>query len=71
MERVRDAVLSGVTEEVTLEPEGMDFEQRIAEIEKQYLTQALVRATGVRTKAAELLKMSYRSFRHYAQKHQI
>ena len=29
------------------------------------------RATGVRTKAAELLKMSYRSFRHYAQKHQI
>ena len=71
VERVRDAVLSGVTEEVTLEPEGMDFEQRIAEIEKQYLTQALVRATGVRTKAAELLKMSYRSFRHYAQKHQI
>jgi len=71
VERVRDAVLSGVTEEVTLEPEGMDFEQRMAEIEKQYLTQALVRATGVRTKAAELLKMSYRSFRHYAQKHQI
>ena len=71
VERVRDAVLSGVAEEVTLEPEGMDFEQRIAEIEKQYLTQALVRATGVRTKAAELLKMSYRSFRHYASKHQI
>lgn len=71
VERVRDAVLAGVTEEVTLEPEGMDFEQRIAEIEKQYLTQALVHATGVRTKAAELLKMSYRSFRHYAQKHKI
>ena len=29
------------------------------------------RATGVRKKPAELLKMSYRSFRHYAQKHQI
>ncbi len=52
-------------------PENKSFELRIAEIEKQYLTQALVRATGVRTKAAELLKMSYRSFRHYAQKHQI
>ena len=49
----------------------MDFEQRIAEIENQYLTQVLVCATGVRTKAAELLKMSYRSFRHYARKHQI
>jgi len=31
----------------------------------------LNRTGGVQVKAAELLKMSYRSFRHYMQKHGI
>jgi len=50
---------------------GVDFEQVMAETEKRYLKAALEKADGVRTHAAELLKISYRSFRHYAKKHDL
>jgi len=52
-------------------PEGVDFERVMAETEKRYLKAALEKADGVRTHAAELLKISYRSFRHYAKKHDL
>jgi two-component system, NtrC family, response regulator PilR len=55
----------------TLPPEGLDFEARIADIERQYLLEALRAAGGVRTRAADLLKISYRSFRHYAKKYGV
>jgi hypothetical protein len=32
---------------------------------------ALEKSGGVRTQAAEILKISYRSFRHYAKKHAL
>jgi two-component system response regulator PilR (NtrC family) len=48
---------------------GVDFECEIARTEKQYLQAALEKSDGVRTRAADLLKISYRSFRHYAKKH--
>jgi two-component system response regulator PilR (NtrC family) len=51
--------------------EGIDFESQIAQVEKQYLQAALHAAGGVRLKAADLLKISYRSFRHYAKKYGI
>jgi two-component system, NtrC family, response regulator PilR len=51
--------------------EGVDFEKEIAETERRYLQNALERANGVRTQAADLLKISYRSFRHYAKKHNL
>jgi two-component system response regulator PilR (NtrC family) len=51
--------------------EGVDFEQEIAEAERRYLKSALAKAGGVRTRASELLKISYRSFRHYAKKHNL
>ncbi len=50
---------------------GLDFEQHIGETERRYLLAALERASGVQRRAAELLKMSYHSFRHYAKKHKI
>jgi two-component system, NtrC family, response regulator PilR len=59
------------TQGLQLPKEGLDFERRIAEVEKQYLLAALAAAEGVRTRAADLLHMSYRSFRHYAKKHDI
>jgi DNA-binding NtrC family response regulator len=40
-------------------------------MEKRYLQAALHAAGGVRRQAADLLKMSYRSFRHYAKKYGI
>lgn len=50
---------------------GLDLQKHIAEQERAYLLAALQRAEGVRTKAAELLGMSYRSFRHYAKKYKV
>ena len=62
-------VSPGVEGPVHIPKEGVDFESRTAQIEKQYLVEALRAAGGVRTRAAELLRMSYRSFRHYAKKY--
>jgi two-component system response regulator PilR (NtrC family) len=59
------------SEPVMIEGQGVDFEIEIAEREKRYLIEALRKSDGVRTRAAELLGMSYRSFRHYAKKHGI
>src|ERR1700704_3822288 len=51
--------------------EGIDFEKEMADAERRYLQAALEKADGVRTRAAEALKITYRSFRHYAKKHNI
>jgi len=51
--------------------EGMDFQAHVEDVEKQYLQEALSVAEGVRTRAAELLGLSYRSFRHLAKKYNI
>ncbi len=67
--------LSGVTlsaeRSVRIPQEGIDFENVLARTQKQYLMEALRVAGGVRLRAAELLRISYRSFRHYAKKHGI
>jgi len=57
--------------EAQIPEEGVDFERVVAETEKRYLQAALTKAGGVRTQAAEMLKISYRSFRHYAKKHNL
>ncbi len=57
--------------EAEIPSEGLDFEAVIAQTEKRYLEAALEKAEGNRTQAAELLKISYRSFRHFAKKHNI
>ena len=62
---------AGAASELSLPEEGLDFEKEIAETERRYLQAALEKSHGVRTKAADLLKISYRSFRHYAKKHNL
>jgi two-component system response regulator PilR (NtrC family) len=52
-------------------PEGVDFEKEMAETERRYLVAALEKSGGVRTRAAELLHITYRSLRHYAKKHNL
>jgi two-component system response regulator PilR (NtrC family) len=59
----------GVEGLVHIPKEGVDLESRIGQIEKRYLVEALRAAGGVRKHAAELLRVSYRSFRHYAKKY--
>jgi two-component system response regulator PilR (NtrC family) len=56
---------------IEIPKEGLNFESHMAQLEKQYLMEALRAVGGVRTRAAELLRMSYRSFRHYAKKHGV
>jgi two-component system response regulator PilR (NtrC family) len=48
---------------------GIDLENRIQEMEKAYIAESLRLSDGVGTRAAELLKMTYRSFRHYSKKY--
>jgi two-component system, NtrC family, response regulator PilR len=50
-------------------PGGIDLEKHIQDIERAYLNAALECADGVRVRAAGLLQMTYRSFRHYAKKY--
>jgi two-component system, NtrC family, response regulator PilR len=51
--------------------EGLNLEEHIQSLERSYLLAALERSGGVRTQAAGILKMSYRSFRHYAKKYGV
>ncbi|HXE79682.1 MAG TPA: sigma-54 dependent transcriptional regulator [Vicinamibacterales bacterium] len=50
---------------------GFDLEQHVQEIERSYLAEALKAAGGVQVRAAELLGMSFRSFRYYAKKYNL
>jgi two-component system response regulator PilR (NtrC family) len=51
--------------------EGFNLEAYIEDLQKTFLEEALRRSNGVQVKAAELLGMTYRSFRHYMQKHAV
>jgi two-component system, NtrC family, response regulator PilR len=55
----------------SLPEDGLNLEEHIQQIERSYLLAALERSGGVRTRAADLLKISYRSFRHYAKKYGV
>jgi two-component system response regulator PilR (NtrC family) len=48
--------------------DGFDLEARGDEFYRHYMALALERAGGVQVKAAEMLGMSFRSFRYYAKK---
>ena len=50
---------------------GLDLEKHIQEMEKAYIAAAIDTCHGIGTRAAELLNMSYRSFRHYSKKYNI
>jgi two-component system, NtrC family, response regulator PilR len=52
-------------------PDGMDMEKYVAEIERSLLKSALQQSNGVQTKAAEVLRISYRSFRHLMKKYEL
>jgi two-component system response regulator PilR (NtrC family) len=53
---------------ITLPNDGIDLEAYLEEVRAQLMIQALERTGGVQTQAAELLGMSFRSFRYYAKK---
>jgi two-component system response regulator PilR (NtrC family) len=55
----------------SLPADGMDMEKYVADLERSLLLSALRQSNGVQTRAAEMLKLSYRSFRHLMKKYDI
>jgi len=54
--------------EIALPDDGLDLEAHLSRIRTELMRQALERCDGVQTRAAELLGMTFRSFRYYAKK---
>jgi two-component system, NtrC family, response regulator PilR len=50
---------------------GFDLESHVQHLEREYIAEALRRSGGVKVKAAELLGMSFRSFRYYMKKYNL
>ena len=48
---------------------GFSLEQHLDEAERRYLLAALQQSDGVKTRAAELLGLTFRSFRYRLAKH--
>jgi two-component system, NtrC family, response regulator PilR len=61
----------GPSSAIDLPDAGFDLEDHVRTIERSYLAEALRRSGGVQVKAAELLGMSFRSFRYYAKKYNL
>ncbi len=56
---------------VTVPVDGLDMERYIADLERSMIQSALRQCNGVQTRAAEMLKLSYRSFRHLLKKYDL
>jgi two-component system, NtrC family, response regulator PilR len=65
------STVPGASQGIEIPEEGVDFEKVVATTERLYLQAALAKAGGNRTRASEFLKITYRSFRHFAQKHSL
>ena len=58
-------------ESVAVPADGLDMEAYVADLERSMLQSALRQSGGVQTRAAEMLKLSYRSFRHLMKKYNL
>jgi two-component system response regulator PilR (NtrC family) len=61
--RGRDAI------QLLLPDSGLDLELLLEETRRGYMLEAMERSGGVQTRAAELLRMTFRSFRYFAKKY--
>jgi two-component system, NtrC family, response regulator PilR len=52
-------------------PSGVGMETYVAQIEKSLLQNALEHSGGVQVRAADVLGISYRSFRHLMKKYEL
>jgi two-component system response regulator PilR (NtrC family) len=62
---------AATTAPASLPEKGFDLEQHVQDLEREYIAEALRRSNGVKVKAAELLGMSFRSFRYYMKKYNL
>src|SRR5436190_4730639 len=66
-------LLGGTVPDLSYElpPDGISLQDHLEAIGKIFMLKALERTGGVQTQAAELLRMSFRSFRYYAKKYDL
>ena len=57
--------------DVRLTDDGLDLEGHLEEQRRRYMLAAMERCAGVQTRAAELLGMTFRSFRYFAKKYDL
>ena len=70
--RDAQAAAQAAAEHLAALPEtGFDLEAHVQKIEREYIAEALKKAGGVQVRAAELLGMSFRSFRYYVKKYNL
>jgi two-component system response regulator PilR (NtrC family) len=62
-------VAQAISQTWEVPPEGLDLERVIADIEQALLKNALMKADGVQTRAAQLLGINFRSFRYRVRKY--
>jgi two-component system response regulator PilR (NtrC family) len=55
--------------DVVLRDSGIDLERHLEELRRRFMAEAMERAHGVQTRAAEILGMTFRSFRYFAKKY--
>ncbi len=55
--------------DVVLPDSGVDLDRHLEELRARYMAEAMERCGGVQTRAAELLGMTFRSFRYFAKKY--
>ncbi len=63
-EQIRGKSKTGDSGEMEIPDEGIDMEKAMDEMEKKLLLKSLKMAGGIKTNAAKLLKLSFRSFRY-------
>jgi two-component system, NtrC family, response regulator PilR len=66
--RGETAALQESNEDATFPAAGLDLDRELATIERRWIKKALAAAGGNKTRAAELLGLSFRSFRYRLQK---
>jgi two-component system response regulator PilR (NtrC family) len=55
--------------DVVLPDGGIDLDSHLEELRRRYMMEAMERTGGVQTRAAEMLGMTFRSFRYFAKKY--
>jgi two-component system response regulator PilR (NtrC family) len=68
---VRRGGLGGGQIDVALPEDGLDLEQYLEKLRRRYMMEAMNRSASVQTRAAELLGMTFRSFRYFAKKYEL
>ena len=68
---VRQNVGQSAVDPIVIPGSGLDLEQHLEDRRRRYMEEALERTGSVQTHAAELLGMTFRSFRYFAKKYRL